>query len=730
MGVRKYIFCKNSYLLRIRVPVMIIKKSKKPSAEPERLIKNIADLFDADLVIVRNDGCEILFMNSTASKRADPEQQSAASCKSGYSSLFPDLCESCRRKSGSEGGTAAFDIKDKDGKVFSVIRNSIEWLDGKPATAFILRDVDEERSAKLKMYNLAYIDQLTGTPNRQKLKEDFEAAVKDIKNDRACGIVAILDLDNFKAINDNYGHNTGDEMLRRITAYLVGDSAFKGHLYRLGGDEFVLFFKEAPSRFEDQTAFRTYYEELLKKALLTYTMPNIEDKCTISMGVASYPAQGDSLSELLRKADIALYRAKNQGRNNVVFFEDKYDASKKFKDVYINMQPIMLKNGNTYGYELVDSDRSGKDDDDAFSLSEIDRTLDALGLNDIKDNNKYFISFTKQLLNKAVLKNLPRNKFVIQINASDKCTDEKMQLYKQLCSSGYSLALANVDSGNLNQELLDLVEYCKFEPGGISGSEQMNLIAANPTKTFIAADVSTNEEFETARRRGFTLFQGYFFNQQVVTKKEKDIEPLKANYFRLLQLTSTDNYVDFNEISEVISSDVALSYKLLRLLNSAAVGLRNRVSSILVALTFLGEENLKQWISVLALRGVSNEKPLELVRMSLIRARFGEILAHSFKPPKDARHVFMAGLLSLLHVALDKTKEEMLDEIAVADKIRDSLLGDDGPYSEILKFFENYEHSNWAEITRFSEKNGISCASINHAYIKAVEWCNGLMSAY
>lgn len=707
---------------------MKIKKNKDTNIE--RSLKSISDSVDSDVVIVRNDSCDVLLMNEAARKHIDTEFFSLTNCKSGYSHIYPELCDNCPRKADPKAETGAFDIKDRNGRVFSAVRNTIEWIDGKPATAFIMRDVDEARNVKLKMYNLAYFDQLTGIPNRQKLMEDFEAALKASKNDRMCGILAILDLDNFKIINDNYGHNTGDEMLIRITAYLEGNDDFKGHLYRLGGDEFVLFYTERLANFENQAAVRSHYQEKLQKSLLSYTMPNIESECTLSIGVALYPAQGDTLSELLRKADIALYKAKTEGRNRVVLFEDIYDASKKFKDLYINMQPILLKNGNTYGYELVDSDNSKKETDGTLSLSQIDRTLDALGLNDIRDRTRYFISFTKQLFNKAVLKNLPRDKFVVLINADEKCTEELMLIYRQLRSNGYLLALSNVDSINIDKNLLALAEYCKFAPDGISTSDQISLISANSTKTFIATDVSTTEEFEIAQRQGFTLFQGYFFNQPVVTKKEKDIEPLKANYYRLLQLTSTDRYVDFNEISAVISSDVALSYKLLRLLNSASVGLRTRVSSILTALTFLGEESLKQWISVLALRGVSDEKPLELVRMSLIRARFGENLAHSFKPPMDEKHVFMAGLLSLLHIALDKTKEELLDEIPVADKIRQSLLGKDGPYSGLLEFFEYYECANWDEITRFSEGHDIGCYTINNAYVNAVKWCNDLINAY
>lgn len=709
----------------LRTKNMVINKNRK--ANIEQSLKSISDSLDADMLIVRD--CEILLMNDAAYKHIDSGQRSGTDCKRGYSDLYKDLCDSCRQNHGAEDSRQSFDIKDANGRIFSVIRNSVIWTDGKPATLLIVRDVDEERSSEAKLYNLAYVDQLTGVPNRQKLKEDFSAAETEIKSSGASGIIGIIDLDNFKAINDNYGHNTGDRMLRLITGYLEGLSEFRGHLYRLGGDEFVLFFKNSPGRFDDRTALRSYYQKLLEKALLCYTMPNIEDKCTLSMGVAMFPAHGDNLSELLRKADIALYKAKSGGRNQVLVFEDRFDSSKKFRDLFVSMQPMLLKNGNTYGYELIDSDRQQREDEDSTSLFEIDRTLDALELNDIKGSTKYFISFTNQLFNKAVLMNLPKSKFVIQIRATEKCTEDKLQIYRQLRSLGYSLALVDADLATLDRELLALADYCKFSVGGTNGSGGMRLIAANPTKTFIASDVSTLEEFEVSKRRGFTLFQGYYFSQQELTKKEKDIEPLKSNYYHLLQLTITDKYVNFNDISDVISSDVALSYKLLRLLNSAAVGLRTKVSSALMAITYLGEDNLKQWISVLALRGISNEKPLELVRMSLIRARFGEILAPTFNPPLDPRHVFMTGMLSLLHIAMDKTKEELLNEIPVADSIRDSLLGSSGPYSDLLVFFKNYERGNWEEIESFTGKYGINCTSLNYAYIEAVKWCNSLIEA-
>lgn len=707
--------------------MLIMNKNKK--TQSDKTLKSVLKGIDLDIVIVRPTDCSVLYMNSQAESRLDDELHNTAICKRGYSYIFPELCDHCPK---SQGGSESesFDMKSADGRWFSIRRSTVEWVDGKPAAMFTARDVDDERAAADKMYKLAYTDGLTGIPNRQKLKDDFEKLAKEIESGRICGALAIFDLDNFKAINDNYGHNTGDAMLRRLTSHLMGDELFKNHIYRLGGDEFVLLFTDSSSRFEDDSDMKRSYKELLERALLAYTMPSIEDSCTLSMGVAFFPSHGDGFSEVLRKADIALYEAKTAGRNRMTLFEDRFDKAKKFKDLYINMQPILLKNGSTYAYELVDNDirDTETESEDAVSLSEFDRTLDALGLNDMKSGTKFIIAFTKQLSNRSVLKNLPNDKFIIKIPAG-KYSAADIAQFKIVKSYGFAIAVTEIDRENADCELMRLADYCRFAPSGITEREQQKLIGENSGRTFIASKVASPADFEAAQRAGFKLFQGYFFDQPVVTTKTKDVEPLKTNYFRLLQLTSTDDYVDFNEISAVISSDVALSYKLLRLLNSASVGLRTRVSSILMAVTFLGEENLKRWISVLALRGITDEKPLELVRMSLIRARFGELLAPKFHPQKDARHVFMTGMLSLLHIALETSKEALLEEIPVADEIRESLLTKDGPYSKLLEFFRHYEYAAWDDVIRFGEENGISGEDVNDAYIAAVKWSTDLIEA-
>ncbi len=696
----------------------------KKAQQVEDIMCGILDAQDADIFVARN--CNVLFMNAAAQDRVDAAMKPTGECKKGYAALFPGLCEKCAAdEQRIPADNVCFELEDVNGKVFCASCATIDWYDNMQARVMSLRDVHEERTAKKKLHKLAYIDQLTGIPNRQRFKEDFEDIREDIATELTCGVVALFDLDNFKLINDTYGHNTGDVLLRRITEHINGMNGFKERLYRLGGDEFVLFYHDAMSKYPTLEAIQEHYSELFKQAFLAYSMPNIEKSCTLSMGAAFFPWHGDNSSELLRKADIALYRAKEGGRNQLFLFEDKYDTAQKFKDLYINIQPILIKSGRTFGYELIDRGEDGDGGEDSINLHEFDRTLDALGLGDIENDARYFISYTEQLMGDTVVKNLPKNKFIVQFHADDARIPGDMARYKALKAKGYSLALTGVKS-DTPEELIEISDFCKFGQNALSVDAQKSFIEAHPKKIFIATGVDGAMQFNAAVNAGFKLFQGYFFNQPVVEHKTKDIDPLKVNYFRLLKLASADGYVDFQEISNIISSDVALSYKLLKLLNSAALGLRSKVSSISIAVAYLGEESLKKWIAMLALRGIGEDKPLELVRISLIRAQFGELLAPHFTPRRDAKHVFLVGLLSLLHIALEKSKEDLFKELPVADDIRESILTKSGPYSDMINFFSNYEYSNWDEVTRFAQDHQMSSQLINDSYIAAVKWYNDL----
>ena len=707
--------------------MIFTKNSKK--ATLEEFLGSVLDLQDAEVIVVRGKKCEVLFANTKAEARANHRQNPSLVCKRSFVKSLPDLCDYCPYgERDGEADIVPFEIKDMEGRTYMVKSSVINWLDGKPASIFFLRDVTEEKENNKRLYTLAYVDQLTGVPNRQKLKEDFNALEEKIANNKLSGIVALFDLDHFKDVNDAYGHNTGDLILRRLTEHLQEDKTFSNHLYRLGGDEFVLLYSNPSDKFASDEEMEKYYYDLLSTALQSYTLPNIDVACTLSIGVSFFPRHGYNLSETLRKADIALYKAKDNGRNQVALFEDQYDTAQKFKNLFINIQPILLESGKTFGYDIIDCGNSDEGDKDTVNLGQFNRAFDALGLKDMEDEYYYFISYSSQLLNPAVLRAFPRDKFIIQIYPRTKLTASDLQTYLELRKKGYKLALGGLNSTDVTTEILKLADYCKFNTNDTNLSMQKKVIAANPNVRFIASNVDSQYDFQAAKDAGYKLYQGFFFSQPTVVKKTKEISPIKVNYFRLLKLSSAEGYMDFREISTIISSDMALSYKLLRILNSAAVGLRN-VSSIAMAVAYLGEENLKKWISVLALRGIAEDQPLELVRMSLIRARFGELLAPHFRIKHNPEKIFMVGMLSLLHIALELSKAQMLEEIPMAEDIRDSLLTKNGVYSNLLHFYENYEYANWEDVSRFIEEHKLESQLVNDNYIAAVKWYNDLMDA-
>ncbi len=702
--------------------ILTMALGKKKKSIFEDLVAGILDSCDTDVIVLDRDLKNLLYINSIAMSQLDESNADISE----YLAFFPGILEACAKSYGDGYEPAPFEISHVDKRHFSVKPGNIEWVDSEPATILFIRDSDTELRAKETLYKLAYHDFLTDIPNRLKFKEDFEALHKDIEDGKLAGIVAIFDLDNFKTINDTYGHNTGDIMLKRLTEFLQGQPEFKGHLYRLGGDEFVFFFAQCTEVFDSEASLRNFYKNILDIALRSYTMPNIEQVCTLSIGVALLPTHGTNFSELLRKADIALYQAKAAGRNQMCFFEEQYDSAKKFKDLYVNINPILMSSGRTYGYELLDRGGDNNTENDDISLSGFDRTFDALGLDDLNNDSVYFISNSMQLTSSTVLKNLPKDKFVIQIQLPRKLTQYELTLYKKLQSLGYKLCFGGLRRENATQQLLSMASFCKMELSSVDQSFVMWVSSTFKNVDLIATEVDSPAAFDTAHKYGFKLFQGYFFNKPVIVKNTKEISPLKFNYYRLLKLTSTEQYVDFKEISSIISSDVAMSYKLLKLLNSAAMGMRSKISSISMAVAYLGEDQLKKWIAMLALRGIGDDKPLELVRISLIRAHFGELLAPRFLNPRESTSIFLLGLLSLLHVALEKSKEELFKEIPVSDDIRDSILTKTGKYSDIVEFFSNYEYSNWELVSDFAKARQLPVDFINDCYVDSVKWYNAL----
>ncbi|GBG15394.1 uncharacterized protein NMK_3001 [Novimethylophilus kurashikiensis] len=169
-----------------------------------------------------------------------------------------------------------------------------------------------------KLDTIAHTDALTGLFNRRHLMIQATALLALSARRNSCAAVLFLDLDGFKAVNDTYGHDVGDELLRIVAQRLKSSIRNSDLLARLGGDEFVVFLPEV----ESVTAAELVATKIVAALAEPYPIDDIEAHVTTSIGIALSPADGTDVESLLQHADLALYEAKNAGKNNYVLYRN------------------------------------------------------------------------------------------------------------------------------------------------------------------------------------------------------------------------------------------------------------------------------------------------------------------------------------------------------------------------------------------------------------------------
>ncbi|MFG0379602.1 EAL domain-containing protein [Pseudomonas sp. zbq_18] len=218
--------------------------------------------------------------------------------------------------------------RDGSIKLVEVSVQSIE-LNGIPCLLLTARDISELKAAQAQVQHLAYHDSLTNLPNRALLMDRLSQQIALLKRHNLHGALLFLDLDHFKHINDSLGHPVGDAVLKMVTARLEASVRQEDTVARLGGDEFVVLISGLEGKRADVTRQVRQVAEKLRRLLAE---PMLLDghrlQVTPSIGIALVPDHGDNPTDLLKRADIALYRAKDSGRNTLqIFRKSMQDAA-------------------------------------------------------------------------------------------------------------------------------------------------------------------------------------------------------------------------------------------------------------------------------------------------------------------------------------------------------------------------------------------------------------------
>jgi diguanylate cyclase (GGDEF)-like protein/PAS domain S-box-containing protein len=210
--------------------------------------------------------------------------------------------------------------------IFTDIMAFITTYEGEEAVQVIIRDISKRKKAEEQVELLAYYDSLTGIANRNLLYEHLSEAVTRNEKRGQTFAVMFLDLDRFKMINDTYGHSVGDLLLQKVSTRLTNSIGEEGKIFRYGGDEFIIVL---------ETDKRSKVSETAEKIIFMLASPFvIKDRqmfISTSIGISIYPKDGENVEALIQNSDIAMYNAKENGKNNYQYYTSSLNLSHRWR---------------------------------------------------------------------------------------------------------------------------------------------------------------------------------------------------------------------------------------------------------------------------------------------------------------------------------------------------------------------------------------------------------------
>lgn len=399
-------------------------------------------------------------------------------------------------------------------------------------------------------------------------------------------------------------------------------------------------------------------------------------------------------------------------------------------DIFIARQPIFDKRMNVVAYELLY--RSGKinaasSDGDSATSAVIVNGLVMIGLETLTDRKKAFVNFTRNLLLDETATVFPPEMLVVEVLETVESDALLLEALHRLKGAGYTVALDDYVEDYAFEEIVALVDIIKVD-FLLCDLPAITRIAQRFSGTqvrLLAEKVETQEQFELATQLGYAYFQGYFFSKPSIVAS-KDMQSMKLSYIRILKELAQPE-PEFSAITEAIESDLALAYKLLKLVNSGAYYGNTRIASIQQALVRLGMKEMRKWTALIMMRDAGEHKPEELVRASLVRARALESLAVKVKMGSRKAEFFLLGVFSMIDVIMDRPLAGILEELPLEDEIKAALLGEENSLKRGLELIVAYERGDWSALERLdSVGSGMTGEMLTDSYLDAIKWTQEL----
>jgi len=392
--------------------------------------------------------------------------------------------------------------------------------------------------------------------------------------------------------------------------------------------------------------------------------------------------------------------------------------------ILVARQPIFDRKEGLYGYDLIlrRPDGSSIGGDVPAERLIVDTFL-GIGIDQVAAGHRAFVTIDRDVLLGGAVRLLPPDRVVLQIDGKLAPEADVLAACSDLVASGYSFAIDSPVPESLSDEALNLAYIVKVDVSTTPPELLPDLARwlQNRKAKLLAVHVRHRAERDACRALGFEFFEGHNSSSpETLVRRDLPIEHLAT--FQLLKMVRETKTTD-NEIEDVLKHDVALSYKLLRMVNSAAVGGRN-IWSIGHALRMLGRDPIARWLSMLLVTDTKNldAAKSELVHLALFRARMCELLAEAASVPRAKGPLFLVGMFSVLDRLLETPMDKLVESMEFASDVKVALLSRGDFYGVTLSLVEAYERGEWDKVDALADSLGLGTITLPPMYLTALSW--------
>ncbi|GHE82515.1 EAL and HDOD domain-containing protein [Thalassotalea profundi] len=399
-------------------------------------------------------------------------------------------------------------------------------------------------------------------------------------------------------------------------------------------------------------------------------------------------------------------------------------------NTYIARQAILDRNSNTIGYELLFRDSPKNqfpeiDPDVASSKLIIQNHLQG-DIQSVCLGKLAFINFTEKcLVNKYPLM-FDKKSIVIELVGHSKPTDKLIKIISFYYEQGYKIALSEYNLDPVWDVLFPYLSIIKVNIEEINPKRVLSVVSRiKPFNIKLAAEkVETNFQLQALAEVGFNYYQGYFYHEPEMVEGQT-LAPMKTQMLNLISETFNVP-LNYTAIADIVSHDVNLTVGLLKMVNNVATSTRVEITSLKQAAAYLGEEKLKQFVTILALSKLTSEKTDELSKQALITARLMSMIAKQGAFSDVSDYAFITGLLSAIEVILCMPIADIVKTMPLADPIVKALVSHEGLLGELLVLTSNYIVGEGDSLTKLTEIYGIDANFIHSEFVAASRWCQDL----